>query len=122
MRRALNDYIGQHEALPPDRTYAEVLQRLRPQLGRFGRDPGLWAAAYWPNYHRFDLGEMRRAPVEWNAAAGREKLFEGPPRTLWLTRSRADGRYEGMVIDLPGAMVGRTSDPAKLGFGGTASE
>lgn len=118
LRGALNDYIGQHQALPPDLTYAEVLQRLRPDIDRFGRDPGLWAAAYRPIYHRFDLGEMRRAPVEWNARAAREKLFEGPPRTLWLSRSCSDGHCEGLVMELPGAMVGRHSDPVKLGYNG----
>jgi hypothetical protein len=122
---AINDYLGEHEALPPDRTYAELLERLQPRLGRFAADPGLWAAAYHPVYHRFDTGEMRRgAAVEWNPAVASEKLLEGPPRTIWLTRSRVDGFCEGLVMQLPGVVVSRTIDPERLGFAqpGTRSQ
>ncbi|HTE19168.1 MAG TPA: hypothetical protein VK689_12400, partial [Armatimonadota bacterium] len=37
--RALNQYVADHESLPPDRTYGEVLERLRPQLGSFVDEP-----------------------------------------------------------------------------------
>src|SRR5439155_25294454 len=109
--------IGEHEALPPDRTYEDVLERLRPRLDGFASDPGLWAAAYRANYRRFDLGEMRRRPIEWNAAAARRKLSEGLSQPLWLTRSRWDGWCEGLVLD-PSLAVRRTADPQKLGFAG----
>lgn len=123
VRKALNDYVALHQALPPDRTYAEILQRLRPQLGPYASDPGLWAAAYRPNYYRFDLGEMRRVPIEWNPGLGKEGLFEGPPRTVWLSRSCSDGGYcQGLIVDLPGRVVGRTTDPVKLGLKGSGSE
>jgi hypothetical protein len=115
LRNALNEYIAEHQALPPDRTYEEVLERLRPRLDRFGTDPGLWAAAYRADYHRFDTGERRRAPIEWNAAAAGEKPFEGPPRTIWRTRSCWDGWCTGLVFD---GGVRRTSDRQMLGFAG----
>jgi hypothetical protein len=116
LQRALSEYMAEHRALPPDRTYEDVLRRLRPQLGPFAGDRGLWAAAYRPDYHRFDVGEMRRVPIEWNASVSNEKLDSGPTRTVWLSRSSGDGYSEGLVIELPGGVVERTTDPAKLGF------
>src|SRR5207248_316821 len=111
LRKGLDEYIFQHEAFPPDRTYQEVLERLRPALDQFASDPGLWAAAYRADYHRFDLGEMRRVPIEWNAAAASRKPFEG---TIWLTRSCWNGWCTGLVFSYGG--VRRTSDPQALGF------
>ncbi|MFN3651934.1 MAG: hypothetical protein ACK47B_20360 [Armatimonadota bacterium] len=115
-RRAVEKYVESHAKLPPERTYGELLQRFRPQLGDYAGDPHLWAAAYVPRYHRFDTVERRRHPVEWNVAAAGERIDTGPPRTLWLLRYRSGGYHFGLVMELPGFAVRRSNDAAELSF------
>ena len=108
IKRGLEQYIAQNQAVPPAHTYGEMLETLGPALGRYAKDPNLWAAAYAANYHRFDTGEMHREPVgEWNVAASGRKLFSHTDRThevknsdIWLIRWRTVQGVKGFVLDL----------------------
>lgn len=118
VRRALEQFIVLHQRVPPVETYGQLLEVLRPELGRFASDRDLWAAAYAPNYQRFDTGEARRgAKVEWNAhPAGFAQALRGElVGPIWLTRVRANGRTEGLVMET-GGRVRATTDAAALGF------
>jgi hypothetical protein len=118
VRRALERYIATHQTLPPAQTYGQLLGGLRSDLGRFASDRGLWAAAYWPEYGRFDTGERGRGPrFEWNPdRRSAERLLAGEDdRPLWLTRIRRADWAEGLIMER-GGHVQRTSDPALLGF------
>jgi hypothetical protein len=90
----------------------QLLTLLKPNLGRFAADPGLWAAAYVPDYGRFDTGEMRRNPIEWNTAVAGKKL-DDLAGTVWLTRSIYHGFTEGLVWS---GRVERNTDPKVLGY------
>ena len=118
---ALGSYIEEHHALPPGPTYGDVLEQLRPRLGRFSADPGLWAAAYSPDYHRFDLSEMKRGPmVEWNASAAHIKVRPDEIKRVWLIRSCFDRHDAGVVIILPAwgrESLTRSGDDHELGCG-----
>jgi hypothetical protein len=124
IKRALQEYITEHQAVPPAHTYAEMMEALRPMLGGYAKDPGLWAAAYSANYHRFDVGEMRRDPMsEWNTAASGRKLIPDTARTqeasdseIWLIRTRTAYGVRGYMLSLSGGGLGRTDDPQKLGY------
>lgn len=119
-------YIAEHQAVPPAHNYGEMLEALRPTLGRYAKDPNLWAAAYAANYHRFDTGEMRREPlIEWNAAASGRKLFSDTERThdvsdpdIWLIRWGNIHGVSGYVLDLSSGNLTRTNDAKKLGYPG----
>ncbi|MCW3094489.1 MAG: hypothetical protein JWL77_107 [Chthonomonadaceae bacterium] len=113
LKRALQDYISEHQALPPAHSYGELLQLLKPRLSHFANDPDLWAAAYVPDYHRFDTTERRRDPIEWNSRAAGYKLSDDY-KPLWLIRSRYHGFCEGFVLS--GWGVKRTMDPKELGY------
>ncbi|MCW3054058.1 MAG: hypothetical protein JWN14_3228 [Chthonomonadales bacterium] len=113
LKKALQDYMGEHQALPSVRSYEELLQLLKPNLGQFARDPDLWAAAYLPDYHRFDTTERKRDPIEWNSRASGYKLSD-EAKTLWLVRSRYHGFCEGLVLN--GMGLKRTTDPKALGY------
>jgi len=118
VRKALEQFIGLHQRVPSVETYGELLEVLRPDLGRFGSDRDLWTAAYAPSYQRFDTGEARRgATVEWNARpAGFAEVLQGELLgPIWLTRVRTYGRAEGLVMET-GGRVRATSDPVALGF------
>jgi hypothetical protein len=122
VRRALEESIVQHQRVPAVESYGELLETLRPKLGRFAGERDLWTAAYAPHYQRFDTGEARRgAPVEWNVRpAGFARILRGElPGPIWLTRVRANGWTEGLVLET-GGRVRATSDPVALGY--TASE
>lgn len=124
IQKGLEQYIAEHQAVPPAHTYGEMLEAIRPALGRYAPDPNLWAAAYAANYHRFDTGEMRREPFkEWNIAASGRKLFSDTDRTqvdtasvIWLVRWRTDHRVNGLVLDLSSGNLTRTDDANKLGY------
>jgi hypothetical protein len=116
--RALQEYVVEHEALPQDRTFGGVLQRLRPRLSpdaHAHRRDG-WTLAYEPVYHRFDRREMRRNPIEWNAALAGKRLGTGPLRTLWLCRSRNNSFEWGWVVTLPAGNIKRTINPVEIGY------
>jgi len=114
LRDALQTYVDDHRALPAARSYGELLQRLRPGLGRYADDPGLWAAAYVPDYRRFDTRERRRHPIEWNPRAGGYRLPDDPTGPLWLVRSRYfGGSFEGLVLE-PGGWVKWSHNPQEF--------
>jgi hypothetical protein len=117
--RALQEYVMDHEALPPDRTFEAVLERLAPRSpgDRRFRGPG-WTIAYEPEYHRFDTHEMRRNPIEWNAALAGAPLGKGPERTTWLCRSRTHDFVWGWLVSLPEGRLERTLDAVELGYSG----
>jgi hypothetical protein len=119
LKRPLQDYISEHEALPLVHSYAELLQLLKPNL-RYSNDPDLWAAAYVPDYHRFDTTEMKRNPIEWNNRAIIYKPTDEDDRdhkALWLVRCRHTGFCEGLVLRPPGGlMVERSTDLKDLGY------
>ncbi|MGV3723648.1 MAG: hypothetical protein ACO1SX_22350 [Actinomycetota bacterium] len=124
VRRALEQFIAGRQRVPSVETYGELLEVLRPELGRFASDRDLWTAGYFPSYQRFDTGEARRgAKVEWNARpAGFARVLSGKlPGPVWLTRVRAEGRTEGLVMDA-GGRVRATADPVALGFTAGDSE
>lgn len=122
VKKSLQDYINAHKSLPPVHSYGELLQLLKPNLGHFANDPDLWAAAYLPEYHRFDVTERKRQRIEWNDRAAGVKVFDGTENTLWLLRSRYHGQSplhslfsEGLVLE-PGGWIKRATDPKKLGY------
>jgi hypothetical protein len=126
IERLLGLYIAEHQTVPPARTYGEMLEALGPALGRYAKDPNLWAATYAANYHRFDTGEMRREPfIEWNVAASGRKLFSDTDRAkessdpdIWLIRWRTVQSVSGYVLDLSSGNLTRTDDAKKLGYPG----
>jgi hypothetical protein len=85
-----------------------------------------WTAAYVMDYGRFDLGETKRHPVEWNvAAAGKTfKLSDSMKEVVgpWLVRYRfEDGRVGGLCLNLGGSefdwqRLKYSDDPVALGY------
>ncbi|MBV9852080.1 MAG: hypothetical protein JO250_20635 [Armatimonadetes bacterium] len=124
LRRALREYVTNHQAVPNVHSYGELLSLLRPGLGRFAHAPDLWAAAYVPDYRRFDTTEGCRSPIEWNGrAAGRRPYDDdgvtagNAERPLWLIRSRQGRFCHGLVLE--GDLVKSTHDPRELGYDDT---
>jgi hypothetical protein len=114
IKKALQDYIGEHQAWPPVHSYGELLQMLKPKLDHFANDPDLWAAAYVPEYHRFDTTEKQRHRIEWNNRASGYKFSDDIASSFWLIRSQSHGFCEGLVLDSGG--VKRTADRKALGY------
>jgi hypothetical protein len=120
LAKALEKYVTRHGRLPPARSYAEMLEMVRPDLGAIGKWPDLWASAYQPVYHRFDTGEARRGPmVEWNAAlAADQRPVERLPTTVWVIRKKDnDGYIGGLTWQPDTAIIRWESRPALLGYG-----
>ncbi len=99
LRSALGDYatgaIGEPNGLPAVNDAADLLRI-------YGG--GRWAAAYIPNFHRFDFGEAKRTPYEWNQRAtglliAPEYEVDDTPRPLWLLRAKVNGKYLGFNVD-----------------------
>ena len=115
-KKAVEDYIAERRAFPPVRTYEQLLTLWKPQLGSRGGDRDLWAAAYVPEFHRFDTGEMRKGPhVEWNPQASGKKILESSTGIMWLTRVRASEWCSGLVIVLP-YTIRWSNSQKELGF------
>lgn len=126
---------GDAVTVPNVRSVPELLQLAAKTPDAQGRARSLpaeaWAAAYVMDYGRFDLGETRRHPVEWNVAvAGKTfKLSqsEEPAVGPWLVRYRfEDGQAAGLCLNLglPGfdwQPVKFTDDPARLGYSAPAA-
>jgi len=115
IKKALQDYLSEHQAVPPVHSYRELLQLLKPGLGRFAGDPDLWAAAYLFYYHRLDTSEKQRHSIEWNSSAAGIKLSDMTESSLWLIRSDFYGFCEGLVIDSEGRVKRMTGRKA-LGY------
>jgi hypothetical protein len=113
--QAWNDYVEEHNAPPVAHSYEELLELLRPRLEQFANDPGLWAAAYAPNYHRFDTTEMRREPVRWNPRAMRLKPSDTSDKRVWLVR-RGEGRNATGIV-LQWGKLRRIQRPIDLKYG-----
>lgn len=114
LKKALTEYISEHQSIPPVGSYAELLQLLRPQLGRFANDPDLWAAAYLPDYSRFDTTDKQQQPIEWNKEVAAAKINYDTESAIWLIRSRYDGFAEGLV--LTNVIIRRTTSLEELGY------
>lgn len=121
MERALSEELSERERFPESRTFPELLERLRPKLQGYENATDLWAAAYRPRYHRFDTGERRREPIEWNATlAG--KRSDAFPELVWVIRWRypisSTGEFysEGLIYDSRLQSFARSTDAKKLGF------
>jgi hypothetical protein len=71
-----------------------------------------WASAYVPDFHRFDFGEAKRIPYEWNQrAAGVLIVPDSQPSEdlpmLWLVRAKEGGLYRGYSLDTASGQVSR---------------
>jgi hypothetical protein len=119
VQKALQGYIMRNHRVPSVQTYEELLELLKPDLDRYAHDPDLWAAAYIPHYARFDTGERRREPLEWNRSIAGRKLSEDSEEILWLTRRTYYGYYQGLIVN--GDYVDRTRDPKQLGYTNVAT-
>jgi len=49
--------------------------------------PDSWAALYEPDFQRFDSGEMRRVPLQWNTSLSGKQIGEKNYNWQWLLRS-----------------------------------
>ena len=121
VKRALQGELYETGRVPKVRSFAELLEHLRPRLKDYGKDRDLWAAAYAPHFERFDTGERKRGPqVEWNAVLAGKKLddIEAP---VWLIRFRYDnapnaGGHVGEGFVVEGQSLSLSIDDAALGF------
>lgn len=117
---ALREELSEQESFPNVSTFPELLEKLRPRLHYQGYvdAPDLWAVAYRPDYHRFDTGERRRNPVEWNAAlAGKRR--KDLPELVWVIRwheSLGQPYVRGWIYQSRSGELSRSTDPTKLGF------
>jgi hypothetical protein len=77
-----------------------------------------WAAAYVPDFERFDRGEYRRKPIEWNQTlAGKtHRVGSSTPPGPWLVRYRDAGGAEGFFLDSADGSIRRTQDSRRLGY------
>ena len=108
----LDKYIRKEKRLPPVHSYEELVEFLRPQLGWIGQDPCAWAAELPVDLGRFSTGEKpQKVLVEWNPKA---KYDPDSDETVWLSRSRANGKPHGIVLMLGSAQYVR--DGKSLGF------
>lgn len=74
------------------------------------KNPGTWAAAYEPDFDRFDTGERRRLPILWNPhVAGiycghisghNTRLNAAVNRSIWIMAVAKDGLYSGYALDV----------------------
>jgi hypothetical protein len=112
--KALEEYLGAHHRFPPATTYGEALQMLKPYLGDWAHDPNLWAAAYVADFRRFDLGESKRRPVEWNQAIGKVNENDERTKSIWIIRDRYYYPY-GIVLR-PDGTIRRSYDGKELGY------
>jgi len=115
LRPALQQYIANHHTVPSCRNYGELLDLLRPELGKHANDPDLWSAAYVPEYERFDTTEKRRNGVEWNQRVAGFKKSQLDETTVWLIRWRNRGWVQGLISEY--GYVRRSTDPKALGYG-----
>jgi hypothetical protein len=125
LAKALEKYVTRHGRLPPARSYAEMLEMVRSDLGEVGKWPDLWASAYQPVYHRFDTGEARRGPmIEWNAAlAADRRPAERLPATVWVIRKKyPDGYYGGLTWTPYTVIFKWVYRPALLGYGASSED
>jgi hypothetical protein len=119
LAKALESYVARHERLPPAKSYAEMLEMVRADLGAAGKWSDLWAAAYQPEYHRFDTGEARRVPiVEWNASlATAPWSMKRQPETVWVIRSKSvPGYARGLTWQIDTAIFEWEYRASKLGY------
>lgn len=72
---------------------------LEAALVRTG-EPGDWAAAYVPEFKRFDIGEARRHPIEWNFALPSLRAKPDLDRSNWRWLVRFPGVRQTVWIDL----------------------
>jgi hypothetical protein len=120
--RLLTDYFAERGEMPKVRSYQELLATLQPRLKGYERERDLWAAAFVPEYGRFDTGQSRsRQTWEWNPAATRLRYSDVKSQPTWLARVRLRGGIraqdwcEGLVVD-PGGYVHRTTGCSNLGY------
>lgn len=110
---ALQSYLSAHTTLPRAADGEAFIRALakEPPL----RDlPDAWLVAYRPDQARFDTREMRRKPLEWNAANRfhREKS-ESP---VWVLRFRTEGDWARGLVVYPGGEARWTQDREELGY------
>lgn len=118
MRRTLAEDIAKKERFPDARTFSDVVEYLRPQLKADKNTPYLWAIAYDPQYQRFDTGEQRRSPIEWNTAVAGKRL-DDVPETVWVMRQRSSYRRRyayGWIYERRTHRFNRSTDPTTLGL------
>jgi len=75
-----------------------------------------WAALYQPDFERFDMGEMRRKPLEWNRALVGKEFGGDKTNWQWLARSDRGPNAFGLLVDLSGGSVKVARLPSELGY------
>lgn len=115
IRIALRDYLKRYHKVPPVQSYGELVAFFKSEYNDIAHDPGLWAAAYRVHYERFDMGEQRRMPIEWNRSIVGRTFAEDFEGQVWVTCSQEFGHITGLAI-ADGGQLFHTSDPAILGY------
>lgn len=87
VKRALSHEVQEKERFPLVKTFPELLEHVshRPELKYYQSASDLWAAAYMPDFQRFDTGEQRRNPLEWNASLSGKQCKDLTKR-VWVVR------------------------------------
>jgi hypothetical protein len=87
LRNAFRDYVSAYEAIPRGKTMEEAIRSLGPFRNYLGADPNVqWTAGYVADWKRFDRGEMRRRPREWNQAIAGKSVQDIPKGGVWIAR------------------------------------
>jgi len=61
--------------------------------------PDPWTALYEPDFQRFDFGEMKRVPLQWNLALSGKRIG-GDDDWQWLLKSTKSSYEYGLKVNL----------------------
>ena len=111
------EFAVQYKGKVPQLTsFSELIKKYAPD--DLKSDPDLWTLAYATDYTRFDTGESRRVPWEWNPKVSGLKVGHSNDNgtslgNIWLCRTYLGGIPQGMILD-------RDASTIQISFDGTA--
>ena len=95
----------------------ELIQRFEAGKGT-SPDPDAWTAAYRANMHRFDFGEAKREPYEWNSRLAGLRLINSSSGNqedapVWLLRYKDGSGFGGYALSLASGSVSAFSEQVR---------
>jgi hypothetical protein len=112
LRMDLWEYVREHGALPSGTTWEEFARNLPGTYHAY--DPDTWSLGYRAEYRRFDRGEMRRHPIDFNAGCSGITQADLGDRTVWIVRWPEGSGWHGIVFT--GGWPRQSADPTALGL------
>jgi len=105
---SLEEEIREKGQVPSISSIEDLVDKYAPTSIKNEAD--LWAIGYIPDYTRFDTGEQRRKPWEWNPnASGKTTATDETGNrklgAIWLSRTQTDGYFRGYILDRDSGQV-----------------